>query len=196
MEKNNDSSEWVKRVWDSEFGGFKIYNLMDQYKIANKYYNESRLDEAKEGYLEILMHNPNLIDVHYNLALLYRDTKEYNKSIEQFKQVIKLNPKDADAYCELSKAFYESGKKEEAKSALEKTIELNPSHVLGYANLGAWYINESQIYINMGPKYRKELIEMLEKAKECCEKSLKLDPTNITAQEALRLTESRLDIFK
>lgn len=177
--------------WDDEFGGFKFPDLDRLFEQGTIDYKEGKLDDAEKKFLEILKCNDQIVDVNYNLGILYRDKKQYDLSIKYFRKAIELNSKDAAIYCELSTALYYNGDKEEAKSNLEKTIEIDPYYALGYANLGVWYLKQEPPSIS-----HNEFIDSLEKAKQYFEKALKLDPKCSTAEDGLRQTNAKLNIFK
>lgn len=120
--------------------------------------------EAIEIFNSILDKNPNCADTLNNLSLCYTGLGEQEKAIECNKKAIELMPDNFMFKNNLALKYRSLGKYEESISLIEKAIKLNP---------------DPQLWINLGGIYGE--LKELNKAQECFEKAIRLEPNCASA---------------
>jgi tetratricopeptide (TPR) repeat protein len=68
--------------------------------------------------------NPDLVDAHYNLAIIYRRRQQPDAAITAMKRVIQLHPEDFDAHLRLGAWLFERGQYGESCDEYERAATL------------------------------------------------------------------------
>ena len=81
--------------------------------------------EAAEGLLRRATElNPDLVDAHYNLAIVYRRRQQLDAAIATMSRVVRLRPDDFDAHMRLGAWQFERGKYPESCEEYERAATL------------------------------------------------------------------------
>jgi len=85
-------------------------------------------EEELEG-AEVLLRqatelNPDLVDAHFNLAIVYRKRQQLDAAIATMRQVVRLRPDDLEAHMRLGAWLFESGQFLESCEAYERAATL------------------------------------------------------------------------
>lgn len=86
---------------------------------------ESRIEEAKLTYREVLKLNPGHVKTLNDLGVLLLHEGEYELAIGHFEKAIRLNPDNVDPYYNLACLYALSGDKEKGIAYLIKAAELD-----------------------------------------------------------------------
>ncbi|MDR0814992.1 MAG: tetratricopeptide repeat protein, partial [Bacteroidales bacterium] len=111
---------------------------------------------AIENYLNVLKMNPQRIDVHYNLGMVY-----LRHAVRFFEKVVDFNPDDAAAHyyeAGINNLLYYSG----TVADYLRAIEINPDYVEAYYNLSSFYRyarkhKQADEYLQKGLEVEKRL---------------------------------------
>lgn len=68
--------------------------------------------------------NPDLVDAHYNLAIVYRRRQQLDAAIASMRRVVQLNPDDFEAYMRLGAWLFEGRQYPESCEAYERAATL------------------------------------------------------------------------
>ena len=124
--------------------------------------------------------NPNYVNTHFNLGIVFKELEEYQKAIYCYEKAIQLNPSCTDAYLNLGVVFEDLKEHQKAISYYKKAIEIQPNYVKAYYNLGIIF-NE---------------LEEHKKAISCYEKAIEIQPNFAEAHTNLGLLLLLLSNFQ
>ena len=146
----------------------KNLTLNETFKLAVQEHQNNNLQDAQNYYHKVLKINPNHVNTHNNLGVIFKTLGEKQKAKECYEKAIEIDPNYANAHNNLGVAFKELKENQKAKSCYEKVIKIDPNYVNAHNNLGVIF---------------KELGE-IQKAKDCYEKAIEIDPLNKKSQVA------------
>ena len=89
--------------------------------------------------------DPDLIPIHYLMALNYYRKKDFAQAIAEFKEVLKLDPKYSLATFYLGLAYGEASDFDTAIVYLNKALELDPTNFSAAFNLGSAYLRKNRV---------------------------------------------------
>lgn len=141
---------------------------------------EEKLDEAEKLYKEILIKEPNSINVLYNLGIIYYTKKDYKNEIKTLEQIVKITDCEFDAYFMLGLAYKNIMEFEKAAKAYLEAIKLKPDDSKTHYNLAIIYLSLNQ------PQ------KAIENFKIC----INIDPDDIEAKYFLSLAYFRIKDYK
>ena len=110
--------------------------IKETFGRAIKNHQEGKTDIAQDLYNQVLKIDPNYVDAHNNLGIIFKALGEHQKAKDCFEKAIKINPNYADAHYNLGNIFKELGENEKAKDCYVKAIQINPNYVEALNNLG------------------------------------------------------------
>ncbi len=135
-----------------------------------RYFEEGKLEEAKEKAYQALEIDPNyqraltllskIKEKYYDLGWTFLDEGRYNQAITEFKKAINIDPKFKKAHFHLGVVYIEQKRYTEAIKAFKKVIDIDPDFKEAYFNLGLAHFER----------------EEYEAAKQAANKALALDP--------------------
>jgi len=114
-------------------------NIKSLHINAIKALREKNYAQGKILLEKILLINPNIFEINFNLAMLNLQLNDVDASIKYFEKAKKLNPDASRVYFNLGLAYE---KKKEINLAIinyKKVIELDPNNSLAFYNLGSLY---------------------------------------------------------
>ena len=106
---------------------------------ANKALKGQKYAEGKSLLEKILLINPNIFEVNFNLAMINFQSGSIDSAIQYFQNAKKINSKVPRVYFNLALAFEKKNEKNLAIINYEKAIELDPNDSLVFYNLGSLY---------------------------------------------------------
>ena len=145
----------------------KNLTVKEAFDLAIQNHQNNNLQDAQNYYYKVLEIDPNYVNAHNNLGIIFKELGEYQKAKSCFEKAIEIDPNYIDAYNNLGFIFKDLGDFQKAKSCYEKAIEndpLNKKCILSYGNLllflgdilkGHEYIIKGEGVIKFTPTYYK-----------------------------------------
>jgi len=97
---------------------------------------KGRHDMAEMEYLAALQSNPNHLEAHYNLGVLYLQARRrYNEAATQFQEVLRIAPRHVNAMNNLGVAYYHLGYRDRAIELWQAVLKLDPTNTFARENL-------------------------------------------------------------
>ncbi|MBI3595782.1 MAG: tetratricopeptide repeat protein [Nitrospirae bacterium] len=128
--------------------------LHSSYGQGLSYLERGQLENAQGIFESLAQSNPDRIEIHNALGVLYRRRGMLDKSIAEYMKAIALSESltstvsgqavSAEVYNNLAIAHREHGDFRKAEEAYQKSIKLNPNFAAAYYNLGVLY----DLYLN------------------------------------------------
>jgi Flp pilus assembly protein TadD len=138
--------------------------------LANALTRAGRIDEAVTQYSEALRLTPDSAGAHNNLGVALTRQGRDSEAMAHFAEAARLSPQFADAHRNLAMAMGKQGRLDEAIPEMLDAMRLRP-------NQAQWHHDLALLYQWQGNT---------ELARQYLERSLTLDPTNLTARRALK----------
>ena len=150
----------------------KNLTAKETFDLAVQNQQKNNLQIAKNLYKETLKINPNYVDAHNNLGIIFQALGELQKAVDCYEKAIQIQPEDAYAYFNLGLVFKELGEFQKAVDCYEKAIQIRPDRI-------------EDVYVSLGLVF-KELGEP-QKAISCYEKAIEIQPNYAEAHNNLGL---------
>jgi predicted O-linked N-acetylglucosamine transferase (SPINDLY family) len=120
-------------------------------------HHSHRIDEARNGYHELIAMYPTYISSYINLAAIYRDQGDLGQGVKLLQKAIQLQPANAELYSNLGSLYGGMGEIEKEAKLYKQALSLNPKMFKIYHNLmGA--LKELKKFEELYDKARKILI--------------------------------------
>ncbi|KXK54942.1 MAG: TPR repeat-containing protein [Chlorobi bacterium OLB5] len=100
------------------------------------YFNENKLSEAENDFINAIKYNPEYSQAYNNLGLLENRKKNYEKAIGYFEKAISMNNNFAEAYFNAGNSFFNMNNPDTAIVYYRKAIGIDPGFAAAYNNLG------------------------------------------------------------
>lgn len=180
----------------------------EAFAAGEKYFDANENQKAIDAYRQATKLNPDLADAHFQLGVAYaleealekeqetptpetdttptpkkkknakpeltKSEKSFENAVTAYKNIIKKDKDNALAFFNMGRSYKKLGDDKEARKALEQAAKLEPENSLYQTELGAILIDFA--------KY--------DDAVRALKKAVKLDETNLTAQELLEAAEA------
>ena len=131
---------------------------------------EGKLSEALDEFGRALALVPENFHIYYQMGKALSKAGRSSAAIDSFRQAVQLGPKNYwEAHNALGEELAFAGKDAEARAEFETVINLKPGFAMAHLNLGVAMVKQGQ----------------LETAAEQFAETLRLDPKNKLAQDAL-----------
>ena len=168
--------------------------------LAFENFERNNLKIAQNLYMSILKIDPNHVEAHYNLGLVFQKFREFNKAKDFYQKAIQIKPDYIEAHNNLGLMFRELDDLKNAKRCYQKAIQIDSNYVNAIFNLGVVFrelgefqkaINCYQKVIKIKPNFAKvhnnignvfKKMGKDDKAINHFERALKLNPNSIDAQ--------------
>ena len=105
-----------------------------------------KLDEGERFLLQAKEVNPQLRELHFNLALLHEERQELSQAADEYRLELEINPYSFRASFNLSRIYRFLKDDREEEKYLNKTMEINPNFPLSYFYLARVYLNRGTMY--------------------------------------------------
>lgn len=132
---------------------------------------ETQTQKAKEMLLEVVKLDPQSVQGHFRLGMVFIKLKDYPKAIELFKKTAKLDPQFPDTYFNLGYVYAINKNYPKAEEMYKQAVRLSPSY-LDEALFNLGIVQEKQ-------GKREQCIKNIEQA-------IKVNPENKVAKEYLQ----------
>ena len=119
--------------------------IKETFGRAIKNHQEGKTDIAQDLYNQVLKIDPNYVDAHNNLGIIFKALGEHQKAKSCYEKAIEINPNYADAHNNLGAIYQDLGENQKAIVCYEKTIEINPNYTDTLNNLGVVFAELSKI---------------------------------------------------
>jgi len=116
-----------------------------------------RIEDAIVEHEKALELDPEFVQAHANLIILYGKTKQPQKAEEHFRAAVRLNPNHADSYYNYGVLLFEQRKYVEAEEVFRKAVEINPFHSQAFHNLGV--MREQQGRLDEALQFYRKAVE-------------------------------------
>ncbi len=150
---------------------------------------EGKSREAIAYFEEAVRADPNLVDAHLNLGVLYHEAGDYEAAIAEFQAAIRVDPAYTQAYLNLGNSYRKLARFEEAEDAYRKALKLEPDCADCYFNLGVAALENRPAGQDEPGHYRKAM-EFFSKYKAARRGPPRRDdPVDKYVDEARRMAE-------
>jgi Flp pilus assembly protein TadD len=129
-------------------------DLRSNYRQGLSYLEQGQLDNAQQVFESLAQSNPDRIELHNALGILYRRRGWIEKALGEYQRAITLSAKSpavaseqagvSELYNNIAIAYREHGEFKKAEESYRKAIALNPKFASAYYNLGVLY----DLYLN------------------------------------------------
>ena len=133
----------------------------ETFALAVQNQQKNNLQVAENLYKETLKTNPNHVDAHNNLGIIFKELGELQKAVDCYQKVIQIQPEDAYAHYNLGLVFKELGELQKAVDCFQKVIQIQPDRV-------------DDAHVGLGLVFKE--LEEYQKAKSCYEKAIQINP--------------------
>ncbi|MCH9743369.1 MAG: tetratricopeptide repeat protein [Gammaproteobacteria bacterium] len=121
-------------------------NNLDQAKAL---YQQGKLSEALQLYLEILNEDPQQADIIHMIANTHIRMQQPEQALSYIEKAIALQPRNAIFYNTLGRVYAASNKNDEnqktAESTYQKALEIDPKCIETYNNLAWLYFSQNKL---------------------------------------------------
>lgn len=104
---------------------------------------------------------PKEIDIYISLGSAFYDTEDYENALIVYRRALELEPRNAKIHCNLGYLYWGMGELTEAIKEYNFSIEFDPQYDIAHNNLGVIYLDD---------------LAHINKAKECFEKAIEINP--------------------
>jgi len=139
-------------------------------------HQKNNLKVAENLYKEVLNVNPNHVNAHINLGVIFSAFREFQKAINSYQNAIQINPNHVDALNNLGNSLKELGEYKKAISSYQKAIEIQPDYANAHNNLGLAF----------------QKLGELQKARNCYEKAIQIHLNYANAHNNLGIVFNEL----
>ena len=178
---------------------FDDHDVNGEVSRARNYERVGEVVKARKIYEDLRAKYPKNPEVAYRLGVVADQQRKHGEAEKLFLIATQINPQSADYVCGLGYCYFLQGRFREAETTLTKAAQLAPKNVRIRNNLGmalghqgkysealqqfSAAGSEAEAYFNLAFVYASQ--EKPAEAKECFKKSLRIDPTNHRARDAL-----------
>ena len=116
----------ARKAWED---ALKLYPELPEIKANLGWWyidNSSDTEKAKEYFLDALKGNPDSINAHLGLGMIFEKENLLKKAIEEYERSIKINTLDPKAYYRLGTIYAQKLLDARGEWYFKKTIELAP----------------------------------------------------------------------
>ena len=173
------------------------------FSLAIQNHTKRNFKIAKKFYDQTLKLDPNFVDAHNNLGILFHQLGEYQKAINCYEKANQIKPNNSNGYSNLGFTLSQLGKNQKAINCHKKAIQIQPNNISAHNNLGNVFKNLGEhqkaiscyekaikiqpnygvAHFNLGNVF--ELLGKYQQALNCYEKSIKIDAKNVDAHTNL-----------
>jgi tetratricopeptide (TPR) repeat protein len=119
--------------------------LMEELGRADALLSAGRPTEAEKAYRALLVKNPDLEEVHFNLGFLLSRAGRTNEAIHHYEEALRVLPDYAEAHNNLGNLLVRLKRFDEALPHFEASLKANPGNSSTHNNLGTVLGNLGQL---------------------------------------------------
>ncbi|MFV1974862.1 MAG: tetratricopeptide repeat protein, partial [Candidatus Scalindua sp.] len=97
------------------------------------------IDKKIIAYNETIKSNPDDVDAHFNLGILYEQKMKFNDAITEYQKTIQLKPDFIKARINLSLVYTERNMYGESVNELKQVLKIDPENVDAHKYIGRSY---------------------------------------------------------
>ncbi len=105
--------------------------------IAVRHHQAGNLQQAEQGYRQILQVDPNNVNALHLLGLIALHVGKLDSAVDLISQAVRIKPDFAEAHGNLGIALQQRGQLAEATASWRYALSVNPNYVGAYYHLGA-----------------------------------------------------------
>lgn len=174
--------------------------------LAIAHHQAGRLQQAEEGYRQILQLDPRHADALHLLGMVLHQLGSHEPAIEMMNRALALQPETIVFYTNLGAVYHATGKLEEAVASYRRALHINPDQAEVHRDLGIALRNQgkledavasyeraleiepnsAQVYENLGVVLRD--LGRLEEAVSCLQRAVEIKPDFAEAHNILGVT--------
>ncbi len=125
------------RFYKNEMGTLTDAEITQKFEIATGHHKAGRLQQAAEGYAELLKARSDHVPAALNFGIVLAAANQPVAAIGAFLHALKYAPQNMELHNRLGLALEQHGDKANAAAAYRKAIALDPRDSHGYINLAA-----------------------------------------------------------
>ncbi len=149
--------------------------------LVSAYYKQGNTKKAADLCQNILNDNPKDLSALLNMGIICMEQKKYTEALDSLKKLTDIQPDYSKAYQYMGMIYFYQRAFEKAVDAFQEASSKDPQWVDPYLNLGILYAQHKGEF---------------EKALECFEKILEIDPQHALARQFLEQTQRTIEHFK
>lgn len=143
---------------------FDPHQPMAQLRLGSHYFRTGQINQAIKQLKSVLKDQPNSVEAHYLLALIYSSQKKYLLATQEYESILKHasvdNPQNTEIYLYLAQLYYSLHQYSQATQQLQMILLYQPKNVSALFLLGSIQFD----------------LHELDKAKEYYRQVLSLEP--------------------
>ncbi|HAT13269.1 MAG TPA: hypothetical protein DCS91_06605 [Microcoleaceae bacterium UBA11344] len=152
--------------WEVYLRLIQIHAKQGQWKEVNNLAwvlsKQGLISQAIQIYQQVVAHNPNLVESHYNLANFLLDQGQLNLAIQNYEQSIRIKPDFVEALSKLAEAMRRNNQLEKAIYYCKEIIKINPNSVETHFQLGNNLLLQGKRDEALRSYYRSNQIKLAE----------------------------------
>lgn len=198
--KDDEAAKYFEELIANGYDNVYIYK-----GLANIYTAKGEGDKGMEILKKGSAAYPQDVSLTIDMINIYLQTGREAEGIDAMKKAIELEPDNAQLYFVLANTYGKLDNETEELAYYEKAIEVDPTYADAYNNLGAYYLDEANIYIEKmndpsisDDEYNsldKKRTENLDKALPYLEKAHELKPESLEIMDVLKTIYAKLGMY-
>jgi len=126
QEKLDDAYATLLQALDLDPKNIQHQNVL--LGMAGTYYQQGKIQMAYTIFSEILRHDPNFQEAHYNLGVMYIQSGDYQNALSELQKAVQLKPQDPDAQFALAGVYETLGQNDLAVEHYHNVLVLLPNY--------------------------------------------------------------------
>jgi len=136
----------------------EMIQVMEKMNHSARLANEGLLDQAIEGFHEVIEKDSRNVEAHIQLAQVYRAAERYDEAIEYFRKAASFKPEGPEVHDGLGNIYKDMGRVDEAFKEFSIALELDPENPAIINNIGWCY--QQKMDFAKALEYYKQALEI------------------------------------
>jgi protein O-GlcNAc transferase len=111
-------------------------NIQQKLSLALQHHRAGSLDNAAEGYRQVLKDYPDHPDALHLLGMIHHQREDHEEAARLIEKAIAANPNSPQYHFNLGTSLANLGRMKEAADAFQRASQLDPKNALAFGNLG------------------------------------------------------------
>ncbi|MDF9797144.1 tetratricopeptide (TPR) repeat protein [Catalinimonas alkaloidigena] len=99
----------------------------NEYKMADRYFEQGEYKKAIEQYNEYLEYQPTHVESMYNRGRAYEELGEFKKSLASYEEALEVDPKNVNALMSIGKYHFRNENYQDAAFYFDKASQIHKS---------------------------------------------------------------------